>query len=189
MIRQALAATALAAAISLPVSAQQSPSVEIHQPFAWISPAGASGAAYARIYNPSGSDDRIVAVSTTNARRAELHTHSLGTDGVARMHRLEEGIPLPAGQSVDLAPGGMHIMLMGLHKPPAPGEFLDLILEMESGGETRLRVEVVQRGIRGGMHGRTMDHMDGMAPTEGMDHMDHQPGAGHGAGHMRFEYE
>lgn len=185
MTRQTLAAAALAAAITLPVNAQLSSSVEILQTFAWISPAGASGAAYARIYNSSDSDDRIIAARTPDARRAELHTHILGADGVARMRRLEEGIPLPAGQTVDLAPGGMHIMLMGLRQPFAPGEFLDLTLEMESGSEARLRAEVVQRG----MHGRTMEHMEGMAPMEGMGRMNHQPGAGHGSGQMHHQYE
>lgn len=197
MTRLTVAAAALAAAIALPALAQQSRGIEIQHPFAWISPSGHTGAAYARIHNNSGSDDRIVAVYSADARRVELHTHEFDSDGIARMRRLEEGILLPAREAVDLAPGGLHIMLMGLHQPPSLGDYLDVVLEMESGGETHLRAEVMQRGVRGGMHGDSMghakgmhgSHMDGMSPSEGMGHSGHRHGEGHGQGHMRYEYE
>ena len=44
------------------------------------------------------------------------------------MRELEAGLPLPAGQAVSLAPGGDHIMLMGVTEPLKTGDTVPLTL-------------------------------------------------------------
>ena len=46
------------------------------------------------------------------------------TDGVVRMRRLEQGLEIGAGQSVELKPGGHHLMFMGLGQPLEQGRTL-----------------------------------------------------------------
>ena len=51
------------------------------------------------------------------------------TDGVMRMERQENGIPIPASETVTLAPGGLHIMCIDRIADFADGEELDVALE------------------------------------------------------------
>ena len=79
---------------------------------AWCRPT-AEGARAAGCYVTltSTTDDRLVAVESPAAARAEIHTMSM-TDGIMRMSRLEDGLALPAGEAVALKPGAAHLMLL-----------------------------------------------------------------------------
>jgi copper(I)-binding protein len=72
-------------------------------------------------------------------------------DGVAKMREVEGGIPVPAGESVTLEPGGLHVMLMGLSKPLAEGETAPLTLRFESGAE--IAVDAPIRAVKPMGHG------------------------------------
>lgn len=85
--------------------------------------------------------DRLVDGRTTRAAMVHLHTVEQ-KDGVAKMRAIE-GVGVPAGQRVELAPKGTHVMLMGLGKPLAAGETFPLVLKFEQAGE--LTVDVVVR--------------------------------------------
>jgi copper(I)-binding protein len=56
-------------------------------------------------------------------------------DGVMKMRELPEGLPIPAGRSVTLTPGGYHVMFMDLAQPLVQGETVDLTLLFERAGE------------------------------------------------------
>lgn len=88
----------------------------------------------------SESPARIVAASSTAAGVTELHEMVM-RDGVMRMRALP-ALDLPAGQDVELRPGGLHIMLMDLRAPLNPGSSIPITLTVEDAQGRRTRVEV-----------------------------------------------
>ena len=103
--------------------------------------AAKTGAAYMRIVNGGATDDRLVATESPAARRVELHTHII-EDGVARMRQVEGGIPIPAGATVTLESGGLHVMFLGLTAPFPAGGTVELTLVFEAAGEIAVEVPV-----------------------------------------------
>lgn len=75
-------------------------------------PGAANSAAFMTLSNPSNSDIRLVKAQSEVGNRIELHTHS-NDNGVMRMRQVDQ-IVVGAGQSVELKPGGLHVMLMQL---------------------------------------------------------------------------
>lgn len=86
------------------------------------------------------SNARLVGVASPAAKIAEVHSMTM-EKGVMKMSPVE-GIELPAGKPVKLAPGGYHVMLMGLHKPLSPGDKVPLQLTFELPGKKRETVEL-----------------------------------------------
>jgi copper(I)-binding protein len=101
------------------------------------------GAVYLSI-DGGARDDSLVAASSTRASMVHLHTVE-ESDGVAKM-RAVEGIEVPAGKRVVLAPKGTHIMLMGLAKPLVAGETFPLELRFAKAGELDVTVIVRAAG-------------------------------------------
>lgn len=131
-----------------------------------------NSAAYMTLHNEGGEADRLLRAEAAVAAAVELHTHVMEGD-VARMRRVDE-IELPAGESVALAPGGLHVMLIGLEAPLQPGETFPLTLVFERAGVLEVTVEVRAPGREAGGH----SHGHG----EDDDH-DHEDGHGHGHSH------
>ena len=104
---------------------------------------GSVTAAYATITNTGGADDRLVAVRADIAGRSEIHAMEV-ENGVMRMRALPEGLPVPAGETVVLEPGGLHLMLMRLESRPGQGDDVILTLEFERAGVVELRAPVVE---------------------------------------------
>lgn len=100
-------------------------------------------AAFAKITNTGATDDRLVSVRADIAGRAEIHTMEVD-DGVMRMRPLPDGLPVPAGITVVLEPGGLHLMLMRLSSRPGPGDEVVLGLEFERAGMVELTAPVVR---------------------------------------------
>ena len=65
----------------------------------------------------SSTGDRLTSIISPRAARSEIHAVST-EGGVMSMTPMANGLELPAGQAVTLAPGGDHIMLTGVHRPP-----------------------------------------------------------------------
>ncbi|WP_157019381.1 copper chaperone PCu(A)C [Mesorhizobium xinjiangense] len=124
--------------ISLPVAADES--VRILDAWARASIlASRPGAAYATI--ESASDDRLLGVTTPAADHVMIH--AVESDGdVSRMKHVEV-LEIPAGQRVTLAPGGMHMMLMGLHDKLDEGTTFPMTLSFEKAGEIAVDVPVL----------------------------------------------
>ncbi len=120
-------------------------------------PGQPNGAAYFSITN-SGDDDRLVGVQSPAAERVELHGHEHGGDGVVRM-RPVESIALGGGETVALAPGGMHVMLIGLAERLAEGDRIPLTLIFERAGplEVEVQVEAIGYGLGGDTGGHAED--------------------------------
>ena len=117
---------------------------------AWAraTPGGATiGAAYLEIAASDATGDKLTAVSSPVAGRAEVHTHA-EVDGVMKMRRLE-AIDIPAGMAHVLAPGGDHIMLFDLKRPLMQGESFPLTLSFEKAGEIKLEAKVLWFSAKG----------------------------------------
>ncbi|MFC5371496.1 copper chaperone PCu(A)C [Brevundimonas faecalis] len=78
----------------------------------------------------AGSDDRLLSVSTALAESAQIHEMKM-ENGVMSMGELKDGLPLPAGQKVELKPGSTHVMLMGLRDPLVDGGVASFTLTFE----------------------------------------------------------
>ena len=68
----------------------------------------------------------------------------MDAEGVMRMRPLPDGLAIPAGQSIALQPGGIHLMLLELNREPAAGETLQLSLEFADGQKRSIEAEVRQ---------------------------------------------
>ena len=108
--------------------------------------AAKAGAAYLTITNIGEHADRLVAVATPAAARAELHTHEI-ENNIARM-RAVEAIDLPGGGTTEMAPGGLHVMLFGLKAPLRQGNDFPLTLTLAHGGDVQIRVSVAAAAAR-----------------------------------------
>ncbi len=97
----------------------------------------------------------LVAVSSPVAGVAEIHEMKMDGD-IMRMRHLSQGLPLPAGKSVALAPGGFHIMLMNLKTSLPKDTTVPLTLTFrdakgqEQRQELQLPVAVVAPGTQAG---------------------------------------
>ena len=96
-----------------------------------------SSAAYLSITNHGAMDDRLLAVESSLARKTELHTMEV-TNGVMKMRQIDGGIAIPAGKTIELAPGGFHVMLIGLKAPLNGGENYQMTLVFEKAGKVEL---------------------------------------------------
>lgn len=135
--------------------------IMIAEPFARASAGRAkNGAAFMTIMNKGGAD-RLVAASTDVSMRTELHTHTLDAQGVARMRQVEH-VDLPAGETVMLQPGGLHVMMMGLNDPLKQGDSFPLTLTFEKAGEVTFAVKIAAPGAKGA---GGMQHRHGATKT------------------------
>jgi copper(I)-binding protein len=88
----------------------------------------------------STEEVKIVAASSTIAKRTEIHTSML-MNGVNMMHPVD-AITLPAGKPVELKSGGYHVMLMDLAKPAKVGEVVSITFTLEGKDGKRTPFEV-----------------------------------------------
>ncbi|MCA0273832.1 MAG: copper chaperone PCu(A)C [Proteobacteria bacterium] len=96
---------------------------------------------YVEITNSGSSDDALVGISTPAAGMPMLH-ETVVTDGIASMpHAMS--VPVPAGQTVQLAPGGYHGMLMGLTAALKEGDRFPVTLTFEKAGAVTANVDVL----------------------------------------------
>ena len=96
---------------------------------------------------------RLVGAASTVAGAVEIHTMTM-TNGVMKMFAVD-GIDVPAGKTIKLAPGGYHIMFMGLKQQMKPGERvpLDLLLETADKKRETVSLQVEVRDIAGNRAG------------------------------------
>lgn len=115
--------------------------LKVNHPWARATVAEQSvGGGFMTISNQGTSDDALIAVKWADSQTVELHRHTMA-NGVAQMRQVEK-IALPAGKSVQLAPGGLHVMFMALKSPLVVGEKRDAVLVFEKAGELKVQFKV-----------------------------------------------
>lgn len=109
--------------------------------------AGRPGVFYVEITNNGRADDALIGIETPAAGMPMLH-ETVVTDGVASMpHAMS--IPVPAGKTVALAPGGYHGMLMGLTTALNEGDSFPVTLSFQNAGAAEVNVEVLSLRAEG----------------------------------------
>ncbi len=142
---------ALAALCAPPVAAHEhrAGSLAITHPWTKQTAPGQSvGGGFMTIANNGANADQLTGGSTPFAERVEIHTMSMD-GGVMRMRPLREGLAIPAHGSVALAPGGYHIMLVGLKKPLALGSQVPLTLRFRRAGNVAVTLAVESVAYQG----------------------------------------
>lgn len=91
---------------------------------------GGMTGAFATITNTSEEDITLIAGDSDVAGVVEIHEVVM-VDGEMKMQPISGGIVIPAGQSVTLEPGGLHVMLMDLTRPLVEGEDISITLKFD----------------------------------------------------------
>jgi len=136
----------LAAALALGGLAHAQAQVQVHD--AWVRATTAQQKATGAFMQLTAAQDmRLVGVSSPAAAVAEVHTMKM--EGNVMKMRPMAALDLPAGKPVQLAPGGLHIMLLDLHQQVQPGSVVPLTLELEGkdGKRQSLQVEAAARAL------------------------------------------
>ncbi|KAA2235779.1 copper chaperone PCu(A)C [Salinarimonas soli] len=124
----------------------------VEQPWSRATPGGAKVAGgYIRITNTGREPDRLVGGSLAVAGGFEMHESS-EADGVARMRPLERGLEIAPGQTVELRPGGMHVMFVDLKEPLREGQAVRGTLRFERAGTVEVTFQVRGIGARDAGH-------------------------------------
>ncbi|WP_439887476.1 copper chaperone PCu(A)C [Pseudomonas sp. MBLB4123] len=128
---------------SLLAGAHEYGSGELHIEHPWsreMPPVAPTAAAYFVVHNKGAQADRLLAVQTPVAGKAEMHEH-VHADGLMKMQRVQS-VEVPAGGEVRFEPMGYHVMLFDLGQQARDGERFPLTLTFEKAGEVELEVAV-----------------------------------------------
>ena len=96
----------------------------------------------------SAAADRLLGGSTQVAQQFELHTMAMRGD-VMEMRQVD-AIELPAGKKVELKPGGLHVMFIGLKAPLKVGDKVPVTLKFEKAGELKVDFAVSNEPVEAG---------------------------------------
>jgi periplasmic copper chaperone A len=119
----------------------------IEQPWSRATPGGAKvGGGYLRVTNAGTAPDRLTGGSFALASKVEVHEMRLEGD-VMRMKPVEGGLEIKPGATVELKPGGFHLMFMDLKEPLKEGQTVKGTLTFEKAGP--IQVEYTVRGMGG----------------------------------------
>ncbi|MFC3723336.1 DUF1775 domain-containing protein [Neoaquamicrobium sediminum] len=118
-------------------------------------PGQPAGGGYLTIANKGDEADRLVGASASAADRVEIHTMEV-VDDVMVMRPVEGALEIPAGETVELKPGGLHIMFLDVSDPFREGGTVAITLEFEKAGSVDVGLPV--RSARGGDGGGHHKH-------------------------------
>ena len=143
LTKNLLAATAVA--LCLTTAAQAQTTVKEPWARATVAQQKASGA-FMQLQSAKGG--KLLSASSPVAGVVEIH--EMAMEGNVMKMRAVPSLDLPAGKTVDLKPGGYHVMLMDLKKPLAAGDTVPLTLVVESAGQREtVEVKVTVRPLSG----------------------------------------
>lgn len=125
--------------------------LQIGNPWARATPKGSTvTAGYLTITNKGTETDRLIGGSAVPASRFEVHD-TVTENGVARMRQVTS-LEIKPGQTIELKPGGMHVMLMGLKQPLSKGQTVKGTLVFEKAGTVAVEFTVQPPGATSGGH-------------------------------------
>lgn len=133
--------------------------LHVDHPWSRETPAAAPvGGGYLKVENKGATADRLIAVESAASAKVELHEMSV-IGGVMKMRPLDKGLEVPAGGTLELKPGGYHVMFVGLKAPFRAGDKVKGTLVFEKAGRLDVDFDVEA------MTAKPMNHM-------------HMPGSG-----------
>jgi copper(I)-binding protein len=144
-------------------------SVQIGDPWSRQPVAGqTTGAVYATMTNPGDQPITLVTARTSVTDTAELHEVVANDDGTMTMRERDGGFEIPAGGSIVLEPGSLHIMLLDIDPDTYPDE-IDVDLEFDDGtvASVTAPVRFVEMDMDGAMDGDMDGDMDGETQVDG----------------------
>jgi len=126
-------------------------SLEISQPWTRATaPTAKAGGGFVTITNKGTTPDRLIAARSPTSAKAEIHEMKM--DGnVMRMRKLDKGLEIPPGATVELKPGGFHVMFMGLKAPLAKDQRVPITLVFEKAGSVDVDMKVEAMGAQAPM--------------------------------------
>jgi hypothetical protein len=109
---------------------------------AWlrVTPGADVAAAYMTLHNPGSRAVVVTGVHSALAAHAMIHESKL--EGGRSIMRPHQPLVVPAGASLQLMPGALHVMLQMLNHIPAVGEDVPLVLQLEGGGTLNVSARV-----------------------------------------------
>ena len=103
---------------------------------------------FMKIENKGAADQLISASSPASS---EVQLHEMAMEGnVMRMRQVKE-VVVPAGGTVELKPGGLHLMFMNIKTPLTAGETVPVKLKFAKAGEVEIKMPVNAMGNPGAM--------------------------------------
>jgi hypothetical protein len=103
--------------------------------------------------NEGTDNDALIGAESDVAKMVELHETTMGEGDMMKMSPVAT-IPIPAGTSVKLEPGGLHVMLIDMQKELTPGDKIKLTLKFEKSEPMTIEAEVKEGEMMGQMeHG------------------------------------
>lgn len=103
------------------------------------------------IANDGKVPDKLVSITTTGVKRVEIHEMSMENQ-IMKMRKLDGGLDIPAGETVELKSGGYHLMFIQPETPYKEGDKVSATLEFEKAGKVNLEFQVTPQS------GKSDDH-------------------------------
>jgi copper(I)-binding protein len=100
------------------------------------------GGGFLTVKNGGAADDRLVSVTSPTSGEVQIHEMAM-QDNVMKMRQLKDGIVIPAGQTVELKPGGFHLMFQKVRSPFRQGDTVPVTLTFEKAGRIELQLPVL----------------------------------------------
>jgi copper(I)-binding protein len=120
--------------------------IEIHDALMRPAAQGENGAVYFVIHNHSSQADALTGL-TSDIAVAEMHESKMNGD-IMQMNQVES-VPLEPYAEIEFAPGGLHVMLVGLKQDMKLGDEIDLSLHFKNYQDLKVRVTVSESAVPG----------------------------------------
>lgn len=120
--------------------------ITVASPWTRATPGGAKVAGgYLKVTNNGTVADKLVSGTADIAGRVEIHEMAMN-NGVMQMRPLNDGLELKPGQTVELKPGGYHVMFLDLKRQLKQGETVKATLQFEKAGKVEITLNVAAVG-------------------------------------------
>ena len=97
-------------------------------------------AGYMTLHNPESKAVSIVSLNSDAFGSIEIH-QTIAQDGMMRMERVPT-LTIEPDSTVQLAPGGLHLMMMNPVEPTRIGDRLEILILFDDGSEQKLEMWV-----------------------------------------------
>ena len=142
MIRLSMAAIAIVLASPLAAKDIRAGNIVITDPVLRVATAQArTGAGFMTISNSGKQADRLLSAASDIAAVTQLHA-TIREGNVMQMREQGQGVVIPAASRVAFAPGGLHVMFIGLKAPVSPGQLVKVTFKFEKAGAVDVALTV-----------------------------------------------